>query len=206
MGTDSQQFPLRNARYIETIANEVKRELADELNLEIIDVNHFTDKFLKYSRHTANLIISDKLHFGDVGHRYESDLLFSSINPQTFWVKEREQIDYTSQKLVIGVPEDKITMPTSVSDGFKVLANYTKDNTTDTLIFKTHVFIDSNKPMTLKAFKSDASSLTYVKLNGTIATIEAVEKTIGSLDLGLHTLEVWTGASNKVDFKGFVIS
>ena len=197
-------YPLRTAQHINTVANEVKRELAEEHNLELIEVNEFTEKFLLYSSHSAQTIISDKLHFGDIGHHYVADLMFSSINPHTIFVDKYAQIDYMSQSLVKGVPENKVSMPSSPTDTFKAIANYTKETTDDELIFKAHIFVDSPKKMTLKAFKSTTSS-TYVKLNDTTISLDTLEKTVGTLEIGLYTIEVWTGASNQVDFKGFII-
>lgn len=198
-------YPMRTAQHIETVANEVKRDLANEYQLELIDVNLFTEKFLLYSSHSAKAIIADKLHFSNLGHNYEMGLFFAFFNPFTLFVDKYKQIDYMSQSLVKGIPENLLTMPETITDKFKVFANYTKGNTADTLILKTHIFIDTNKKMTLKAYKTDQSSLTYVKVNGVTTTLNTLEKSITQLDLGLHTLEVWTGISNKVDFKGFIL-
>lgn len=201
----SQQYPMRDAKSIETVANEVKRELAKDFNLELIDLNEFTANFIKYSAHSVNTIIPDKLHFGDIGHDYEADVLFYEMVPTVNYIDRETQIDYTNQNLEAGVGEDKLTVITTPTDGFKVAVNYTKSDSTDSLIFKTYVFNDANRKMTIKAFKSVPGSSTYVKLNGNRINLTASETTIGDVDLGLHTLEVFTGGAS-VDFKGFKIS
>ena len=201
--TTQSQYLLREATSIETIANEVKRELAVELNLELIDTHDFTERFVKHSQYSAQAIVPDKLHFGNVGHEFEAQLYFAKLYPKTNWINESAQLDYTNQKLVTGVPENRLSMPTTVTDSFKVFANYAKADTVDTLIYKAYVFNDSDSLKTLKAFKSDVTSLTYVKVNGVSTTLDTLEKTISTLDIGLHTLEVYSGTSATVDFKGF---
>lgn len=204
--TDLAAYPLRNAQQIATVANEVKKELAKEYSLELIDVNKFTEDFLLYSQVSMATIIADKLHFGDVGHKYEADVLFAKIVPYTNFVKERTKLDYSSQRIFKGVPEEWVTNPPTFTGEFKTRVNTTlKGNTNDLLIYSIYVFIDAKRKMTLKAYKNDASTLTYVKVNGVVAQLDALEKTIGDLDLGLYHLEVWTGLHGTADFKGFII-
>lgn len=198
-------YPMRTAMHIETIANEVKRELAIEEGLELIDVNKFTEMFLLYSNHSAKTIIEDRLHFGNIGHQYESELLFSHFAPYTIFADDYIKIDYSSQKLARGIPEDLLTIPDTLVDQFKVYANYTKADSTDTNIMTVYIFNSGKKQLTLKGYKSDISTLTYVKINGITKNLDAVEKTLEILDLGLYKIEVFSGISNKVDFKGFVI-
>jgi hypothetical protein len=198
-------YPLRDAQRAETIANEVKKELAVKHGLDVIDVNDFTEKFMLYSQYTLSQIISDKIHFGDIGHKYEAEMFFSHICPYPNFVQNRTKIDFTSQKLFKGVPEDWVDASASFTGEFKTNVNREKGNTIDTLLMSVYVFIDDNRKMTLKAYKSDISSLTYLKVNGIITQLDTLEKTIGDLDLGLHLIEVWSGTHNKADFKGIVI-
>lgn len=204
--TDAATYPMRDAQRIATIANEVKMELAKDYGLEIINVSKFTEEFLLYSQIPSATIIADKLHFGDVGHEYEAGLMFAHVVPYTNFVKERTKLDYSSQRIFKGVPEDWVTNPTTFTGEFKTFVNTTlKGNTNDLLIYSTYVFVDAKRKMTLKAYKNDAATLTYIKVNGVVTQLDALEKTIGNLDLGLHHLEVWTGAHGTADFKGFII-
>lgn len=199
----SDRYPMRDAMHINTVANQVKKEVAEEYNLDFIDVNYFTQKFMQYSKVPLNQIIPDKLHFGDAGHEYEAGLFFKELNPQTITIDKPTQIDYTNQRLAVGVPEDKVTMLSTVSDSFKAVANYTKNDTSDTIIFKAYVFNDGDSQSVLRAFKGREDSSTYVKVNGITHTLSGLESQLPELELGLHTLEVWTGSSAIVDFKGF---
>ncbi|MES5896909.1 hypothetical protein, partial [Bacillus cereus group sp. RP43] len=198
-------YPLRTSEHINSIANEVKRELAKEYKLEIIDLNKFTEMFLIYSSVPTKTIISDRLHFGNVGHRYEADVLFSQLSPRVIYADSYTKIDYSSQRVKDSVPEDWLTFPTSPSDNFKVYVNYTKSDSADMKIMTVWVFNNTKKKLTLKAYRNDSSS-TYVKVNGVTTVLSTPEVVIGDLDLGLYKLEVFTGESTNVDFKGFILS
>lgn len=196
------QYPMRTAMHIQTIANEVKKELAKEYHLELIDINRYTDNFMKNSETSLVSIIPDKLHFGNVGHIYESGLLAAVINPQTIWVETGYQLDLSNQKIISQIPEDKLTMPSVSIDSFKVYANYTKQTNTDILIAKFYLFVNSKKKMNMRAFKSDSSSETYVKVDGIKHILTSLEISLTTVDLGLHVVEIYSGTSNKVDIKG----
>lgn len=199
------QYPLRSAEPIETVANEVKFELSSEYNLEIIDVNKFTERYLKYSTVPASVIIPDQLHFSNTGHLYETGLLFSHFVNNTIFIKDYEKIDYSTQRILNGVHQDWLTIPETVTSEFKLWVDFEKDDSTDISIMKTYLFIDSKKQLTLKAYKNNVESSTYVKVNDSIHQLNSLENNLGALDLGFYKLEVFSGESTRVDFKGFII-
>jgi len=203
VATDQSIYPLRYASPVETIANEVKIELALTYNLELIDVNKFTEMFLNYSSFSTNSIIPDRLHFTDIGHKYEAELLFSQMCPQTIISDSYTKIDYSNQRVTSGVPENWLTMPTTPTDNFKVYVNYNKTDTTDLKIMNIWLFVNTKKQLSLKAFRNN-SALTYVKVNGIKTVLTTAETNLGLLEMGLHKLEVFTGVSTTVDFKGFI--
>ena len=195
---DVTTFPIRLAMITNTICNEVKKELADEYNLEIIDVTSYTENFLKYSNNTLNETIPDKLHFGDIGHKYEAGLFFSKIINRTIEVTDYTKLDYSTQN-IIGVSEDLV----SYTNGkFKLHVNTTKSDTSDKEIFNCLIFIDGKNGLNLKSYINSVGT-TYVLIDGVKTVLNSVEQDLGYLDLGLHKLQVFTGISNKVDFKGF---
>ncbi|CAN7409673.1 BppU family phage baseplate upper protein [Peribacillus frigoritolerans] len=198
-------YPLRTSEAIETVANKVKKELAFEYGLELIDVNYYTERFLQYSAYTAQQIIPDQLHFGDIGHKYESELMFSQFCPNAIEVSDYTKIDFSSQKITNSVPQDWLTLPATAPDGFKIYANYTKADTTDLKLMTAYVFINKKGKMSLKAYKNNLNSLTYLKINGVISNLTNLETVIGNLDMGLHTIEVFSGASTVADFKGLIL-
>ncbi len=204
------QYPLRTAEAINSIANEVKRELSVEYNLELIDINKFTERFLLYSPTDISTLIPDRLHFGDIGHQYEADLIFSHISPQVIFVDTDTKIDYSTQKVINGVNEDKLTYSTIDQYGFKLYAKYLKSDGLDTKIMETWVFINSKDEMSLKSYVSCYLN-TYIKINGGVYKSESLETILSTLSLGLYHLEVFSGSTNNVDhvdcvdFKGFHI-
>jgi lysophospholipase L1-like esterase len=203
MTTYAGSYPMRTGEHINSIANEVKKELAKEYQLQLIDMNKFTEHFLTYSSYAAKTIISDRLHFGDLGHKYESDVLFEHICPRTIKTESSIQIDFSNQKIK-GVPEDWLTMPDSPADSFKTYVNYSKSDSADTKIMTVWVFVNGKRKLNLRAFRN-SSTKTYVKVNGVSTVLTSPETSLGQLELGLSKLEVYTGASTQVDFKGFII-
>lgn len=79
----------------------------------------------------------------------------------------------------------------SISDDLKMMTAY--------------VFVDARKLLNLKAYKNSNTSSTYIRVNDEEYQLDALEKTITTLDLGFHKLEVFSGKSTEVDFKGFII-
>lgn len=200
----AETYLMRTSEHIDSIANEVKRELAAEYGLQLIDINKFTEMFLLYSSISTRSIISDRLHFGDIGHKFEADLIFTHLCPRTIVVDSYTKIDYSSQKVFDCVPEDWITMPDSSTDGFKVYTDYTKTDDGDMKIMSAWVFVNAKKKLTLKAYKGDSPD-TYVKVNGIVKALFGTETVLDQLELGLYKLEAFTGNSTKVDFKGFIL-
>ncbi|MFC5528108.1 SGNH/GDSL hydrolase family protein [Cohnella yongneupensis] len=199
------EYPMRTNGHIDSVANEVKRELAEEYRLPLIDMSRLTERFLLYSSYSSQSIISDRLHFGDVGHQYEAELLFARLCPMTLAIEGYAKIDYSTQRISNCVPEDWLTMPEEPKDPFKVYVDYSKAENSDTKIMTAWVFVDSTRALTLKAFKGTPSSSTYLKINGVTLALKETETNAGVLDLGLHRLEVFSGVSTHLDFKGFII-
>lgn len=197
-------YPMRTSEHIETVANEVKRELAAEYGLQLVDLTRYTERFLQYSSVSVKQIISDKLHFGDIGHQYEAEVLFAHFSPRTIVVDGDAKIDYSSQKVFGCVPEDWVTMPDEPEWPFKLYVDHPKPDNADMSILAAWVFVNAKRKLTLKAF-TGGSLHTYVKLNGATNRLDGAETVIGELDLGLHKLEVFSGPSDRADFKGFLL-
>lgn len=199
------EFPMRTSEHIDSVANGVKRELAAEYGLQLIELNQLSESFLLYSSVSAHSIISDRLHFGDAGHRYEAGAIFAHFCPRTIVADGYTKIDYSSQKIKDSVPEDWLTMPEAPADRFKVYVDYTKSDASDRIILSAWVFANTKRKLTLRAYKGKDDSETYITVNGERHPLSALETELGNLDLGLHRLEVYTGTSARVDFKGFII-
>ena len=197
------QYPLRDSNAMNVCANGAKKELAKKYNLPLLDLNVFTELYLANSCVPANTIISDRLHFGNVGHIYEAGYFFNEMVSRVIEITDEDKhiISYSNQNLRSAIPEEQLSY--DIAD-FKLGANYTKDNNTDIKIMDLYLFV-KDQPATLVAYKNDGG-LTYIKVNNQTYAMSGNETEIGVLDLGLHHLEVYTGESAAVNFNGFKVN
>lgn len=202
VGTEFQNYPLRDSHSMAFANIAAKRELAAKYDIPLIELNQATEDYLLHSKVPADVIMMDRLHFDDTGHEYEAGFLFSQFVSRTIPIEEGREtiVSYANQNIRHAVPEDKL----SYGGAFKVYANYTKGDSVDTKIFDAYVFV-KGRPATLGAYKSDGGS-TYVKVNGIPTALNSLEMDLGALDLGLHHLEVYTGANTTANFSGFILN
>lgn len=194
--------------HTETVANAVKRHLAAKWNLELIDISKFASDFQTYSSHLLNAAIYESggstIHWGNTGHQYEADLLFAHICPRAIWSEKGEQLDFSTQRMTSGIDYANMTQLGAIADGFKVQAKYTKGNASDILVQDFWVFNNYRGRMKLTAYAADSIGAQYVKLNGATTAMVSVSQVISTtLDMGLHHIEAWTGATTAVNWRGF---
>ena len=203
--SDLTNFVLRDSYSINIGANEVKRELAKKYNIPLIDINKYTEKYLINSKENIDVILPDRLHFSDIGHKYEAGVIFAHLVPRVMMVKNKEEklITYSSQNLKKAVPEDKLSYGGVYS---KIYAQYDKGNTEDATIMDCYVFIE-DKPSNLVSIKEGIlNNITYVSIDGVVHDCPLEVTDLLELDLGLHHLVAKTGENNMVDFTGFGIN
>lgn len=198
------QFPMRTSGHILTVANKVKKELAAQFGLELIDLNAHTEKLLQHSSIPSSQLISDRLHFGDLGHRAEAEFLFATFCPRVIAIDSYSQIDFSTQNLWDCIPEDWLTLPEQPADRFKVYVDHQKEDAADRRLMSAWLFIHAKKPLSLTAYRN-VSPDAYVVLNGAVHRLAEAATPLGQLELGLYKLEVFSGNSERVDFKGFVL-
>lgn len=224
------QYPLRDSESINSVSNRVKKELAKKYNIDLIDVNSYTENFLKNSPYKLSTVISDTLHFGDTGHKFEGELLFSLFCPRVVWVKDGELLDFSSQQIRSDIDETNVVFDQNyVSKYHKSWSYYDKVNTTDTLLLDFLVFsLDSELEvydMLLQNKKTgftiptDDTQKPYIMFN-TVKTIIHNEhinsyftnygffmpKKIGKLNFGLNHIQKWSGDFNRVSATGFYVT
>lgn len=202
--TDSTQYPVRTPEAINSVCNNIKRQLAQEYGLEIIDMNTFGDNIMKNSEYSLSEIIPDRLHFGDIGHVLEAGFLFSEICPRVIGVDEKGDIlGFSNQRVKTGLFGDKLSYTTPIY-GFKIKANYTKADSVDTMVQDFWIINNSKRKISLKSYVETVTPNTcYVKVDGTSSVITSTEQSLGELEIGLHHIEAFTGATNKANFLGF---
>lgn len=205
MSSYTDSHVLRTSENINSVCNKVKKELAKEYNLEIIDLNSFGEKILTYSQELVSTIIPDTLHFADKGHELEAGFLFSNICPRTDIIQDRGSniLSFTSQKAVSDIPSEKTVFLSKITDGFKVKVKYNKTDTKDIKILDFWIFNDTKSQFNLESYIGAVNNKVYVKLDNVVTTLSYIKQTIGNLDIGLHHIEAYTGTTTDVDFIGF---
>ena len=85
---------------INAIADNIKKDLAEELGLPFIDYNAGTSNILNHSEYKLKDLIPDMCHFGDLGHQKGAEFLASQLIHQTVFVSGISKIGYQNNKVV----------------------------------------------------------------------------------------------------------
>lgn len=191
-----------NSRSLTSINKQIAMEIADKYGLEFIDLLESTESFMLNSNLPKNTIIQDNLHFNEAGHKFTTYSLYSYLNKDTVYLKNYNLLTYLTQCCNGGiVTRGDLTVS---NDKFKMTANYTKANNDGALIY--NVFANSeDSQRTLKFYRNTTTSSTYIKVNDQRYDFDGLTKSI-TLDVGSYDIEVWSGASNVVDFKGIEVT
>lgn len=111
---DSLNYPYRTSENINSIANTVKKELSKKYNIELIDMNYYTSKFMENNGidPLKDIISTDHLHFVDKGHKFESEVLFAYFNPRVIILdgKKHMKLDFTSQYIKSNISSDRVSL------------------------------------------------------------------------------------------------
>ena len=84
---------------INSIADNIKKDLANELGMPFIDYNAGTRNILNNSEYNTKELIPDMCHFGDLGHQKGAEFLASQLIPQTVFVSGVSKIGYQNNKV-----------------------------------------------------------------------------------------------------------
>lgn len=85
---------------INSIADTIKKDLANELDIPFIDYNAGTRNILNNSEYSIKALIPDMCHFGDLGNQKGAEFLASQLIPQTVFVSESSKVGYQNNKVV----------------------------------------------------------------------------------------------------------
>lgn len=210
VATDMTQYPCRSSFYM-NIANDQKRRLSKEFNLELIDLNAATENYLINStRYQSNEICTDRLHFSEIGHEFEAGFIAKHFIPTVIDGKNKTSIGYGNNNIRYAPPENR-QISGDRGDRFVNYFNYDRGNSTDTKIMEVLVWID--KPnLSLKSYKASILSDTYISVDGHNRKISYwdgfssdILGNFGLIDIGLHKFSVFTGTNSTTDFKGFYL-
>lgn len=132
---------------INAIADNIKKDLAEELGLPFIDYNAGTSNILNHSEYKLKDLIPDMCHFGDLGHQKGAEFLASQLIPQTVFVSGVSKIGYQNNKVASDLnysdfltDEQKDVKWTTRTDGFDLEGQL---NSTQTkTMFEVSVYIE----------------------------------------------------------------
>lgn len=196
--------------YVQILCNKAKYEVAKMYGLEVIDMNSWGAKILRCSEYPLNSITQDSLHFRDIGHKLEADYLFTCFIP---WIlntnfENKIYVGVTNHNAKSGIITANYIygQGAETNDGFRKQINKNKGNTNDVLIYDAYVFVNESGAYNVSYHTSIASG--YIVIDGdgnNKISIVDEELYLGKWDMGLHHVQVYTGTSNIVAFKGFLL-
>ena len=85
---------------INSIADTIKKDLANELDIPFIDYNAGPRNILNNSEYSIKALIPDMCHFGDLGHQKGAEFLASQLIHQTVVISESSKVGYQNNKVV----------------------------------------------------------------------------------------------------------
>jgi hypothetical protein len=146
---------------------------------------------------------SNAIHFGDGGHKFTAELMFANFCKRTIWTEDGEQLDYTAQQLKSDIVFTDVKQIVPFKQGFKVELNTTQATAENKLLQDFWVFNAGRKQLSLTAYYANAATGQYVEVDGVQTTIASQGQALGSLDLGLHKIKAYSGATTQLDWLGF---
>ncbi|GEQ62319.1 hypothetical protein VL4N_16790 [Vagococcus lutrae] len=198
------EYPLRKSSSIAIITNSVKKELADKYDLELVDIHKATERFLLYSKISLKDVISDQLHFGDVGHKFVAEYLYAYLSPYTIKLHDGQLITFQNQLIETSVPQDFLQFKDFGI--FKCSINYSSNTSDNVLLFKVTTFKNHIGSLKLIFHKDtyDTPSA-YILINGKKYLFNKNKTEVVIMEMGLYIIEVYSGNSDIKSFTGIQV-
>lgn len=180
---------------INSIADNIKKDLANELGIPFIDYNAGTRNILNDSEYSVKALIPDMCHFGDLGHRKSAEFLASQLIHRVENVSTGDKIGYQNNRVVsdlnysdyLSDVEKEVKFLPSKVDGFDLEGHF---NGSQKTMFEVLVYV--NKPVVVKYFGENVS----VSSNG--ANLDDGAR----LDVGLYKISVKNTPNQPSSFRG----
>lgn len=181
---------------INAIADNIKKDLAEELGIPFIDYNAGTSNILNHSEYKLKDLIPDMCHFGDLGHQKGAEFLASQLIHQTVFVSGISKIGYQNNKVASDLnysdyltDEQKDVKWITRTDGFDLEGQL---NSTQTkTMFEVSVYIE--RPSIVRYFGDNV----IVTSNGQSLSDSAV------LDVGFYRITAKNVSGVASKFRGF---
>jgi len=191
----------RQEWYMYAAENAMRKELAHEMNLQLLDLNDATQKFLQYSQVKNSDITFDGLHFAPRGHQFEADWFESQLLTRPITITDSFKIDSTVQNTKSSAPQNWVVDNPNFADGFKTKFSAT-DNSVDTLLLDTLIMNMNTSPKSLTAYAEKANSA-YILVNGAKYPLKDGKTTIMDYaEMGMYHIQIMSGTSTSVDVEG----
>lgn len=201
---DESTYPLRDGESIDTIANGIKREVAEEYGLEIIEMTDYGELMMTYSDIPISEICTDGVHFKDAGHILEAEYLYSVLCGRSVKVKKGDVLSYTSQKYTSDCPTDALKAFDNAIAGFKVYYSQTRSTGKDIVLQDFVVFVDERTPITLYS-RCVTPNTQYVLIDDVEYKVNSTSQEIATLDVGVHRIKAMSGNSTNANWVGFSV-
>lgn len=180
---------------INSIADNIKKDLAKELGIPFIDYNAGTRNILNDSEYSVKALIPDMCHFGDLGHQKSAEFLASQLIHRVEEVAAGNKIGYQNNRVVsdlnysdyLSDVEKEVKFLPSKVDGFDLEGHF---NGAQKTMFEVLVYV--NKPVVVKYFGENVS----VSSNG--ANLDDGAR----LDVGLYKISVKNTPNQPSSFRG----
>lgn len=180
---------------INSIADNIKKDLANELGIPFIDYNAGTRNILNNSEYSVKALIPDMCHFGDLGHQKSAEFLASQLIHRVEEVVVGDKIGYQNNRVVsdlnysdyLSDVEKEVKFLPSKVDGFDLEGHF---NGAQKTMFEVLVYV--NKPVVVKYFGENVS----VSSNG--ASLDDGAR----LDVGLYKISVKNTPNQPSSFRG----
>lgn len=180
---------------INSIADNIKKDLAKELGIPFIDYNAGTRNILNDSEYSVKALIPDMCHFGDLGHQKSAEFLASQLIHRVENVSTGDKIGYQNNRVVsdlnysdyLSDVEKEVKFLPSKVDGFDLEGHFNEAQKT---MFEVLVYV--NKPVVVKYFGENVS----VSSNG--ANLDDGAR----LDVGLYKISVKNTPNQPSSFRG----
>ena len=179
-----------NTATLTTLINRIKKEVAREYHLELIDMQEVGDLIAKYSSVGWNSFNNGILHFKDLGHQAEARYIYGKLTDELETVESGSILSYLSQRVLSEVVYGD-NLQTADND-FKYMVNLTTSG--KQLLQQFSVMNPHPQALQLIACCSTPDGQT-VEVDGTTYQITSAEQDITKLEPGPHIIRAFNDAT-----------
>ena len=179
-----------NTVTLTTLINRIKKEVAREYHLELIDMQEVGDLIAKYSSVGWNSFNNGILHFKDLGHQAEARYIYGKLTDELETVESGSILSYLSQRVLSKVVYGD-NLQTADND-FKYTVSLNTSG--KQLLQQFSVMNPHPQALQLTAYCSTPDGQT-VEVDGITYQITSNEQAITKLESGPHIIRVFNDAT-----------